>query len=334
MRRGRTRTPCRSGRAPSAVRGAGEHREVSPNCATRQGAGHATGPPTRICRAETLVRFAAGRVRGSGEGATGALRAPSQRRRAQKGAARWGWRMSQSGRRRAWPGPQRGRWAATMWSPPLRCRTYEQRNVVEPCINRLKQWPRLTTRTDRFALACQSALCLAAILIGAPALARWSAVGHSACVRRPGTLAHNVIHDSERLVDRHDVLVRVPVLLPVGQDEPTARSIGPGVHSVFAGIPSFSSSITIARSVFVTTANDRPDELVSHVSSCPRPILARRISSTTSGRHRDCFDVIEHPGLTHERDDLTDGSERQSTGGTGRVDVWLGWGVLAGYWSK
>lgn len=105
MRRGRTRTPCRSGRAPSAVRGAGEHCEVSPNCATRQGAGHATGPPTRICRAETLVRFAAGRVRGSGEGATGALRAPSQRRRAQKGAARWGWRMSQSGRPPCVAGP-------------------------------------------------------------------------------------------------------------------------------------------------------------------------------------------------------------------------------------
>ncbi|MGW0746186.1 hypothetical protein ACWD3I_40485, partial [Streptomyces sp. NPDC002817] len=37
-----------------------------------------------------------------------------------------------------------------------------------------------------------------------------------------------------------------------------------------------------ARSVFVTKANDRPDELVSHVSSCPLSILVRRASGTLS----------------------------------------------------
>ncbi|MEV7685080.1 IS5 family transposase [Streptomyces bungoensis] len=42
---------------------------------------------------------------------------------------------------------------------------YKQRNTVERCINRLKQWRGLATRTDKLAIAYQAALHLAAILI-------------------------------------------------------------------------------------------------------------------------------------------------------------------------
>ncbi|MYW17278.1 transposase, partial [Streptomyces sp. SID2955] len=42
-----------------------------------------------------------------------------------------------------------------------------QRNTVERCINRLKQWRGLAARTDKLAIAYQAALHLAAILIWA-----------------------------------------------------------------------------------------------------------------------------------------------------------------------
>ena len=42
---------------------------------------------------------------------------------------------------------------------------YKQRNTVERCINRLKQWCGLATRTDKLAITFQAALHLAAILI-------------------------------------------------------------------------------------------------------------------------------------------------------------------------
>lgn len=42
---------------------------------------------------------------------------------------------------------------------------YKQRNAVERCINRLKQWRGLAMRTDKLAIAYQAALHLAAILI-------------------------------------------------------------------------------------------------------------------------------------------------------------------------
>ncbi len=42
---------------------------------------------------------------------------------------------------------------------------YIQRNAVERCINRLKQWRGLTLQTDTLAIAYQAALRLAAILI-------------------------------------------------------------------------------------------------------------------------------------------------------------------------
>jgi transposase len=41
---------------------------------------------------------------------------------------------------------------------------YKQRNTVERCINRLKQWRGPAARTDKLAIACQAALHLAAIL--------------------------------------------------------------------------------------------------------------------------------------------------------------------------
>ncbi len=43
--------------------------------------------------------------------------------------------------------------------------TYKQRNTVERCINRLKQWRGLATRTDKLAIAYQAALHLTGILI-------------------------------------------------------------------------------------------------------------------------------------------------------------------------
>ncbi|GHF09176.1 hypothetical protein GCM10010359_08190 [Streptomyces morookaense] len=42
-----------------------------------------------------------------------------------------------------------------------------QRNAVERCINRLKQWRDLAMRTDKLALAYQAAIHVAAILIWA-----------------------------------------------------------------------------------------------------------------------------------------------------------------------
>ncbi|MEU5281720.1 IS5 family transposase [Streptomyces asoensis] len=42
---------------------------------------------------------------------------------------------------------------------------YKQRNTVERCINRLKQWRGLATRTDKLAITYQAALHLAGILI-------------------------------------------------------------------------------------------------------------------------------------------------------------------------
>ncbi|MGV9761988.1 IS5 family transposase [Streptomyces tricolor] len=44
---------------------------------------------------------------------------------------------------------------------------YKQRDTVERCINRLKQWRGLATRCDKLAIAYQAALHLAAILIWA-----------------------------------------------------------------------------------------------------------------------------------------------------------------------
>ncbi len=51
--------------------------------------------------------------------------------------------------------------------PAFDSEAYKQRNTVERCINRLKQWRGLATRTDKLALAYQAALHLAGILIWA-----------------------------------------------------------------------------------------------------------------------------------------------------------------------
>lgn len=45
------------------------------------------------------------------------------------------------------------------------CRRYRQRNTVERCINRLKQWHGLAMRVDKLAIAYQAARHVAAILI-------------------------------------------------------------------------------------------------------------------------------------------------------------------------
>ncbi|MGY5124333.1 IS5 family transposase [Streptomyces nigrescens] len=49
--------------------------------------------------------------------------------------------------------------------PAFDAEAYKQRNTVERCINRLKQWRGLAMRTDKLAIAYQAALHLAAILI-------------------------------------------------------------------------------------------------------------------------------------------------------------------------
>lgn len=51
--------------------------------------------------------------------------------------------------------------------PAFDAQAYKQRNTVERCINRLKQWRGLALRTDKLATAYQGALHLAAILIWA-----------------------------------------------------------------------------------------------------------------------------------------------------------------------
>lgn len=51
--------------------------------------------------------------------------------------------------------------------PAFDAEAYKQRNSVERCINRLKQWRGLAMRTDKLAIAYQAALYLAAILIWA-----------------------------------------------------------------------------------------------------------------------------------------------------------------------
>ncbi|WTE17605.1 IS5 family transposase [Streptomyces anthocyanicus] len=49
--------------------------------------------------------------------------------------------------------------------PAFDAETYKQRNAVERCINRLKQWRGLAMRTDKLAIAYEGALHLAGILI-------------------------------------------------------------------------------------------------------------------------------------------------------------------------
>lgn len=49
--------------------------------------------------------------------------------------------------------------------PGFDAETCKERNTVERCINRLKQWRGLVMRTDKLAIAYKAALHLAAILI-------------------------------------------------------------------------------------------------------------------------------------------------------------------------
>ncbi|EFL37330.1 transposase, IS4 [Streptomyces griseoflavus Tu4000] len=51
--------------------------------------------------------------------------------------------------------------------PAFDAEAYKQRNTVERCIGRPKQWRGLTMRTDKLALAYRAALHLAAFLIWA-----------------------------------------------------------------------------------------------------------------------------------------------------------------------
>lgn len=53
--------------------------------------------------------------------------------------------------------------------PAFDAEAYKQRNAVERCISRLKQWRGLAMRTDKLAIAYGAALYLAAILIWARA---------------------------------------------------------------------------------------------------------------------------------------------------------------------
>ncbi|MFJ7326052.1 transposase [Streptomyces cyaneofuscatus] len=58
---------------------------------------------------------------------------------------------------------RRGRDAGRL--PAFDAEAYKERNAVERCIARLKQWRGLAMRTDKLALADQSALHLTALLI-------------------------------------------------------------------------------------------------------------------------------------------------------------------------
>lgn len=49
--------------------------------------------------------------------------------------------------------------------PGFNVEAYKERNTVDRCIARLKQWRGLAMRTDKLAIAYQAALHLAAILI-------------------------------------------------------------------------------------------------------------------------------------------------------------------------
>lgn len=51
--------------------------------------------------------------------------------------------------------------------PAFDSEAYKQRNAVERCINRFKQWRGLAVRTDNLAIAHQAALHLAAIPVWA-----------------------------------------------------------------------------------------------------------------------------------------------------------------------
>ncbi|MFE5893836.1 IS5 family transposase [Streptomyces sp. NPDC056462] len=62
-------------------------------------------------------------------------------------------------------GHRRRRGRAGGRPPAFDAEAYKQRNTVERCINRLKQWRGLAMRTDKLAIAYQAALHLAAILI-------------------------------------------------------------------------------------------------------------------------------------------------------------------------
>lgn len=53
--------------------------------------------------------------------------------------------------------------------PAFDAEAYKQRNAVERCISRLKQWRGPAMRTDKLAVAYGAALYLAAILIWARA---------------------------------------------------------------------------------------------------------------------------------------------------------------------
>ncbi|MFE4924499.1 hypothetical protein ACFVW5_07605 [Streptomyces sp. NPDC058232] len=45
-----------------------------------------------------------------------------------------------------------------------------------------------------------------------------------------------MVDDPERFLKRHSVLVRILVMLPVGEDESLAGPVGSRVHGVLAGI--------------------------------------------------------------------------------------------------
>ncbi|OEJ22664.1 transposase [Streptomyces subrutilus] len=67
--------------------------------------------------------------------------------------------------RRSGRSPGRGRTGGR--PPAFDAEAYKQRNAVERCINRFKQWRGLAMRTDKLAIAFQAALHLAAILVWA-----------------------------------------------------------------------------------------------------------------------------------------------------------------------
>jgi hypothetical protein len=122
-----------------------------------------------------------------------------------------------------------------------------------------------------------------------------SAVDEPRRVRGPTPFADEVIHDPERLADRHGVLVRVFVLLTVGEDVPVARSLRTGVHGMFAGV-ALTGEQHDHRAFGVRHEGQRPSgrtgqPCLQPASADPRPKCLRH----RLGRHRKGTAAIDHP---------------------------------------
>lgn len=91
--------------------------------------------------------------------------------------------------------------------PAFDAEAYKQRNAVERCISRLKQWRGLAMRTDKLAIAYRAALYFAAILIWARAQGRRAAqFGEAPPQSSVAACGSGLSTPRRRLRDHRDVL--------------------------------------------------------------------------------------------------------------------------------